>query len=261
MNTHDLSLNKANQIVFFNNYENENKEYIQEDPSPYHIETIWDHIQYYIKNTTQKEIFFGICIFCIFFLITKKSYILSFILLSICIFIYFFYKNKQNTLLELKKSVLYPKSKWIMKEPKIYDFIFTIQEFYEYNPQVYIDIIVTIDKLLSLYNEIKINNYYAGQYYDKVKDLKLSALNSFQSFIYRLPDNNKIIDKYNNAKYKLEELLDYYTDDIIKLNKNYMHKNGIDYQTKLINDKRLKFSYNDPLGQEEQIISSINKII
>ena len=172
------------------------------------------------------------------------------------------YKNKINAINETKKTILYPKSKNIEEEPEIYNFLFSVQEFYNYNPQNYTKMIINIDKLLLIYKDIKIDNKLAGIYYYSVKDLKYEILNLFQSFIYKIPsDDNNIIKKYNDAKYKLEEILDKYTDEIYKLNKEYIIQNGINYTTTFLSNEKLNHPNNESFGNPEKIIEKINKII
>lgn len=238
-----------------------NNIFIQEYPE-IKINTQWDNIYNFIKSLSIKNYFYLIIIYIILFLICNKSYILSIIIFCIFLILYIFYKNKLNAVNDTKKSILYPKSKNIEEEPELYNFLFSIQEFYNYNPQNYTKIIINIDKLLLIYKDIKINNKLAGIYYYSIKDLKYEILNLFQAFIYKLPsDDNNIINKYNKAKYKLEEILNKYTEEVYKLNKEYIIKNDINYTTTFLSNEKLKHTNNEYWGNPEKIIEKINKII
>lgn len=234
--------------------------FINEYPSiNYYI--LWDDTIDFIKSISIKNYFYLTVLFCSIFLMFKKSYIITLIIFILCLIIYVLYKNKINAVNNTKKSILYPKSKQIENTSELYNFFFSIQEFYDYNPQTYTHIIIDIDKILYIYNEIKTNNKEASQYYDIIKDLKYETLNLFQSFIFKLPDDNNIIVKYNKAKFKLEELLNKYTDDVFKINRDYIKKNGFDYTIKLLSEEKLKEPANSPFGNTERILSDINKII
>lgn len=234
--------------------------FINEYPSiNYYV--LWDDTIDFIKSISIKNYFYLTVLFCSIFLIFKKSYIITLIIFILCLIIYVLYKNKINAVNNTKKSILYPKSKQIENTSELYNFFFSVQEFYDYNPQTYTHIIIDIDKILYIYNEIKINNKEASQYYDVIKDLKYETLNLFQSFIFKLPDDNNIIVKYNKAKFKLEELLNKYTDDVFKINRDYIKKNGFDYTIKLLSEEKLKEPANSPFGNTERILSDINKII
>lgn len=234
--------------------------FINEYPSiNYYV--LWDDTIDFIKSISIKNYFYLTVLFCSIFLMFKKSYIITLIIFILCLIIYVLYKNKINVVNNTKKSILYPKSKQIENTSELYNFFFSIQEFYDYNPQTYTQIIIDIDKILNIYNEIKNNNKEASQYYDIIKDLKYETLNLFQSFIFKLPDDNNIIVKYNKAKFKLEELLNKYTDDVFKINRDYIKKNGFDYTIKLLSEEKLKEPANSPFGNTERILSDINKII
>ncbi len=238
-----------------------NNSFISEYPE-LQINTQWDNIINFIHSLSVKNYFYLVVIYIILFLICKKSYIISIILFIIVLIMYIFYKNKINAINNTKKSILYPKSKNIEEVPKLYNFLFSIQEFYNYNPQIYTKIIINIDKLLLVYNDIKINNKLAGLYYYSIKDLKYEILNLFQAFIYKIPsDDNNIINKYNEAKFKLEEILNKYTDEVYKLNKEYIIKNGINYTTTFLSNEKLNHTNNEYWGNPEKVIEKINKII
>ena len=234
--------------------------FINEYPETFHI-TFWDYIIDFIHSLTKENYFYLVIVFIIIFIACKKSYLLTFLIFSVCLIFLIFYKNKVNAVNDTKRSILYPKSKHIKEEPELYNFFFSIQEFYDYNPSNYTKIIINIDKILSIYKDIKIDNKYAGQYYDAIKDLKYDTLSLFQGFIHKLPDDNNVIEKYNSAKFELEKILDKYTDEVFKINREYIKEKGINYTTRFLSDEKLKHPYNEAWGNTEKIISSIDRII
>ena len=237
-----------------------NSIFINEYPETLYI-TSWDYIMDFIHSLTKENYFYLIVLFIVIFIVCRKSYIISILIYSIFIIFLIFYKNKVNAINETKRSILYPKSKYIEEEPDLYNFFFSIQEFYSYNPSNYTKIIINIDKILSIYKDIKIDNKLAGQYYDAIKDLKYDTLSLFQGFIHKLPDDKNVVEKYNTAKFELEKILDKYTDEVFKINREYIKNNGINYTTRFLSDEKLKHPYNEAWGNTEKIISSIDKII
>ena len=237
-----------------------NSIFINEYPETFHI-TSWDYIVDFIRSLTKENYFYLVILFIVIFIVCKKSYIISILIFSIFIIFLIFYKNKVNAINDTKRSILYPKSKYIEEVPELYNFFFSIQEFYEYNPSNYTKIIINIDKILSIYKDIQTDNNLAGQYYDALKDLKYDTLSLFQGFIHKLPDDKNVVEKYNTAKFELEKILDKYTDEAFKINREYIKNNGINYTTKFLSDEKLKHPYNEAWGNTEKIISSIDKII
>ena len=234
--------------------------YISENPSlPLNSNIIYDEINKYYKTLTinQKMLIVFIC--CLLIYISKYNFFISLILISFVIIFVYIYQSKILYMYEVQKSLIYPKSKFIEKHNDILTFLFTIQEFYDYSPQNYLNMIIHIDKLLSVYEDILIDNKYAGLYYDSITEYKNIALVSLQNILYKLPDDKTIIKKYNESKHILEKLLNKYIDKVIELNTEYNIKNNIDVETKFIH-KNDYYSYNEPFGREELIYKNINSL-
>ena len=72
---------------------------------------------------------------------------------------------------------------------------------------------------MTSFKDIKIDNKYASQYYDAIKDLKYDTLSLFQGFIHKLQDDKNVIEKYNIVKFELEKILNKYTEEVFKINR------------------------------------------
>ena len=234
--------------------------YINEYPT-YNLNSIWDNIISFLFSINKKEYMIIIVIFCLLFKIFNNSYIITIIMFNIMCIFFILYKQKINTVNAVKINTLYPKSKYVEKSPDIYNFLFSVQEFYDYNPNIYTNIIINLDKFLEIYNDILIDNSFAGKYYDIINDIKYEILSLFQSFIFKLPDDNFVVRKYNDAKYKLEDILNKYTTHVFNINRKYIKKNGINNTTDFLSKYKLKESYNVPFGDKYNILKNINKII
>jgi hypothetical protein len=154
------------------------------------------------------------------------------------VYLYNDYKRVNNDtvkLLENKKSLLFPKPIESLEHTDIVNFLFSIQDFYIYNPQAYADMIETIDLFFSIYNETYNNHKMAGRNYLLLIEKKRNALNSLQSIINNMPRNSQYDKKLSDAIYVLESMLNKYIDDIKKLYDNELYESGYTTKTVLIN--------------------------
>jgi hypothetical protein len=157
--------------------------------------------------------------------------------------IYLYYttqvRNEENLniLSKQKEDLLFPKPiKTIEFNHKdMINFLFSIQDFYQNNPQAYEDMIENIDQFFVLYNEIIINPELANQNYQNLVDLKRSILNSLQSIIINLLPNVQRDNKLQESVVVLNNILNKYLSDIKKLHENLIYKNGYNMRTTLIN--------------------------
>lgn len=121
-----------------------------------------------------------------------------------------------------------------LKYDNMVNFLFSIQDFYIYNPQAYEDMIEQIDYFFRLYEDIINNNQFAGEHYELLEGCKRNALNSLQSLVHTISPNKEIDDKLDNSLKILNILLQKYINDIKKINDIYIYENGIKPNTKII---------------------------
>lgn len=195
---------------------------------------IWDKLTDFYDGLSSKLLFFYCCLFCFIYICTGRNVLYTFILFIIIFTLYSLYNNKLNNNVTYKKTVIFPKSKYIEKNNNFADIVFSIQEFYDYNPQLYINAIKSIDVFLSIYEYIKIDNALAGQLYNSLEKQKFMTLDYIQGIIIESPDNRKVIEKINESIHQLEILMNRYIYDTYKMNKEYIIKNGYNIETKLI---------------------------
>jgi hypothetical protein len=182
-----------------------------------------------------------IVILTIFYFSTKiiKLNILYGTLIALIIIYYLFNKNKElhddnNKIIQEKKSIIYPESKFMNNYDDLVDFVYNIQDFYIYNPEVYQKMIKYIDIFLMLYEEVNVNNSIAALNYNMMLTNKHLALDSLHSIIYKLPVNRTYTDKFNLALSELSNILNKYMEDIEKISKEYLHENGYNTRTILL---------------------------
>jgi hypothetical protein len=226
--------------------------YIQEDPNIIREKTNWDNLINFYNRISLKLLFFYCCLFCILYLYFNRKIIITIIIFLIIFTITSLYNNKLVDNVEYKKQLNYPKSRYIEENKELTDFLYSIQEFYNYNPQLYIELVSSIDNVLSIYDYININNALAGSLYNSIEKQKFIALDCLQSIVILIPDDRKVIEKLNKSIKILEEILNRYLYDVYKINNNYIKINGYNIETKLIN-------INDNIPYNETFNSSLIK--
>ena len=142
--------------------------------------------------------------------------------------------NDINNLQKIKLSEIYPTPKIFTKYIDISDLIFSIQDFYTYNPQAYENMIQSIDKFMEIYEYILLDKSLAGDYYSIADTYKRISVNELHSIIISIPADKKLISKLNNATKTLEIVLNKYLYVIYQSNEKHINENGYFNNTKLL---------------------------
>lgn len=216
--------------------------YLNENIEPYNVFTNYDKLKNYYKGLSRKTIFFYVVIFCILYLYFDRTFYKAFIVFIIIYILHTLYNNKLNDNINHKKHQIYPKTKNLEKDEDLVDLTFSIQEFYDYNPQLFIEYLKAVDTFLDIYEYINYDLSTAGIKYNSLEQQKFIAVNSIKNIIINCPDNKFIYQKINDASEQLNIILNRYLEDVKEKNKNYIIKNGFNNQTKLIN------KLNDPFN-------------
>jgi hypothetical protein len=136
--------------------------------------------------------------------------------------------NNNNEFVELKKD----------ENNAITKFLLKIQLFYFYNEEAYEEIVEELENFLVLFRSINIDNSYGGKFYDLMQDKKSLILNNLRSISIKIPQQYNIKD----AEQDLETILDTYMKKAERLYKNFVYKNGYNYQTKIINPNEMAYN-------------------
>lgn len=144
--------------------------------------------------------------------------------------------NKKK-LHQIKTENIFPTPKNISKYEDLTDFVFSVQDFYEYNPQSYEDMIHAVDTFIEVYEDVLLDHSLAGNYYSIAETHKLLALNALHSIIMLIPSSKKLIGKLNDSMKTLEILLNKYLYVIYQTNDSYVKENGYFNNTKVIDLK------------------------
>lgn len=145
--------------------------------------------------------------------------------------------NTFDDQIKFKLLSIVPKPKNFDNYTKLIQLIYSIRDFYEYNPDIFTNLINSLDSYIRIYEDIKIGIEYCHLNVDVAKQMAKNALNSLHSFIYTI-DNNDILEvKLRNAMVELQKLLTYYTNDMITICNSVIDKNGYNTKNKRIHDK------------------------
>lgn len=160
-----------------------------------------------------------IIILFLFFYQSKKiglNIILALFLAGVTIL---YIHDKNTTLLEIeekeykqKEHMLNPSIEKIdqLQNRDIIDLIFSIQDYYYYNPEAFEEMSDNINNLLTIQEIILKDEPLCEYYYQIAESKKDNALNSLHSIIFNLPNDNITIDKLTRAHKRLETILNKY---------------------------------------------------
>lgn len=194
--------------------------------------------------------FYVIIIICIIYAFSTINITLNIIFGTIIAFyvvnfLYNDYKEKQSDENNIKKyehELILPKPNKLHKYNDVIKFLFSIQDFYIYNPEAYDELVKSLYNFFNAYGENINNNKISGINYELMDSYKRNAINSLHSIIYKLPNNNNYTKKLNEAIETLQNILDNYLENIEKMNKEYIYNNGYNIDVKLINKGEVAYN-------------------
>jgi len=211
-----------------------------------------------INNTDNVTLFWYIIIFVLtLYAFSRINVTLNIVYGTFIVLLILYFLNNEytktkttiNNILKEKNNSIIPKSGRLKNYNNIINFLFSIQDFYVYNPPAYEDMVQSLDIFFIYYEEVLNNNKLAGGHYDILSDRKKYILNSLQSIIYDFPVNAKYTKKLNDSVKILNDILTEYMVNIKKINSNNIYTNGYNMNTKLISNDNIvpynSFNSND----------------
>ena len=196
-----------------------------------------------IDNTTLFIFIVTIFIVTYFFsFFDIKLNILFGLFVALLIVLYFY--NDKVTINEREDELIKEKIKLIQPQPlkaikynEITDFLFTIQDFYQYNQNAYEQMIRHLDYFFEIYQNIIDNPSKSYLLYNMLFEQKILTLNNLQSIVYSLNPNHDYDKKLQNSIKKLDELCNVYIRRAYKIYAKELYKQNIDERIiKKIND-------------------------
>lgn len=193
----------------------------------------------FIDAFKNNEIFRNILImiaFILFFL--RISVELNIILgIAMACFLILYLKEKddiriqtEETENDTKLSFIKPHLEKINKEKDrdFIDFVFSVQDFYVFNPLAYEEFIDNLDSFFELRELIFNDETFTNYYFQIAESKKDNALNSFHSLIYNLPNDKTYTEKFDRAHKRLETLLNREFNQMYDQITFIQQKNGMD---------------------------------
>lgn len=156
-----------------------------------------------------------------------------------------------NTFLQSMKTILGSdrmkphQNKHLAKNSELVLFLDGHKEYYTYNPKLWNDLVRHINNFLHIMHDIELGVEWFNLDYDTMKNLKGKILNTFHSFVHRVPHTPHSNDKFHLGMERLETLLNHDIDEI--------HTNVTLRNSQSINNMT-KFHYkNHPGGNDKMI--------
>lgn len=112
--------------------------------------------------------------------------------------------------------------------------IYDIQEYRYYNPANFRKLVHIIDNFLQIVQDMEKGVVHMGEMYQIAEDYKIKALNTLHSFVYKIPNTTATQNKFQNARVRLEYLLNKHMDTIHQYMTFKYGKEGININTKFI---------------------------
>jgi Na+/H+ antiporter NhaA len=182
---------------------------------------IYSFLESINNDTTFKYLVVCIIVMAIF---SRTNITLGIILgLAVATIIIMYLNEKEVTSEQLYEAEIQKELDTIKPQPEmikkgihddLIDFIFSIQDFYAFNPQAFEEMVDNIDAFLKVYEAIFNEEKYTFYYYQIGLSKKNNALNALHSIIFNLPTNKLTTDKYDRAHKRLETLLNKYLNEI-----------------------------------------------
>jgi hypothetical protein len=160
-------------------------------------------------------------------------------------YLYNNYKEKQETENKTKsfqEANLLPKPEIFSDHADMVKYLFSIQDFYIYNPQAYEEMTEYLSLFFRTYKEAKENKKQASINHGLMLTYKSGAINALHSIVHSLPDTTDYTDKLNRAISILQEILNEYLNKTEKMHKEYLFEYGYNNQTKLIHKGELPYN-------------------
>jgi hypothetical protein len=133
------------------------------------------------------------------------------------------------------------------KHDDLLSMIFSVQDFYAYNPQQYEYMIASVNNFYKLHKLSFVDHTTVFLNYGMMEQYKRDALNALKSIIFSLPINGDARNKLNIATVVLDDIMTTDLDQISYLADNRLYKHGYDIDTKIIDEGPKAFNEYDDM--------------
>jgi len=197
----------------------------------------------YIDTWDGKTIFiYSVLLILILWYFSNRTINLNILFgLIIAVFVISYLNHRSITELDTDKDILKTKTEIIKPtindnvHRNVIDFLFSIQDYYRYNPIQYEEMVKSINQFYELFDLTYIDNQTAQTNYGLMEQYKRDALNALKSLIFKIPSDKRVMDKLDSATTLLDEIMSKDLDKISYVIDDYNYKNGYNVKTKMIN--------------------------
>lgn len=211
------------------------------------------NIYTWINSLDSQTLIKYVIIISISLLIFRKIGVILALILATLAILYIHNKDDYNVAVKDNKRIV--KQSHITPEPHIFndkddlvDFFFSVQDFYQYNPQAYEETINNLDSFFSIYNKVKEGIEFCEHHYRIAESKRRNALNSFHSIIHKLPRDDIIQDKFNRSHQRFDTILTKYINELYGMCKKDLEKSGYSTFNSIIHRGPKEYNnYNDEI--------------
>jgi hypothetical protein len=225
---------------------------MNKDPTGRNLFTFFDNWE---GTNLFKYIVFGLAVLWLFSYLKWGIEMLIGLIVAYQVISYVNFRDtkKKDTLGEqfnFKKESLRPNIENLNSERNnVVDLLFSINDFYKYNPLQYEEMSAYIKRFFELYDLTQIEKNNASINYQLMETYKRNSLNSLHSLILSLPNDFRVSEKLSESISILDKILTEYLNEISYVADNYVFKNGYNNNIKMIDYGPKEFnSYPDIFG-------------
>jgi hypothetical protein len=140
-------------------------------------------------------------------------------------------KKKKNVLKKKKEKLIrINNAERIIEHVDILNILYSIEGYYYYNQQAYIDLIKYLENFLEIVDLCNIDEHYSTNLYPNLRDLKKLIINTLLSFEIKLPQEYNVKDVIDD----MCNILDKHMHEVYIIHENYIKSKGMDYTVNLI---------------------------
>lgn len=137
--------------------------------------------------------------------------------------------------MEKKLEEIKPAPQYFENHKDIIDFLFSVQDYYNFNPEAYEECIDNMDAFMRLHDIILEGTDLCDDYYQIAESKKNNALNAFHSILFKLPNNKLVTEKFNRAHKRLETIMTDHLGELYDVCTNEVLLQGYNNNRKAIN--------------------------
>jgi len=197
----------------------------------------------FLESLDNQTLFLYIIIFivCLYFFMSKNIGLNVIFGIGVAFVVVSYLYEKKITSVEIKEKqdkvkydTIRPKKEILKEDPEMVDFVFSVQDFYAFNPSAFEEFIDNLESVMKLHDNMLLGSNDCDQYYTVLDGKVNNCLNAFHSIIHRLPESGVVTEKFNRAHQRLNTLLTKYLNDAHNVCNTKIINEGLNIRSRLI---------------------------